>query len=417
MPNLKPEDGHLDLLALDLFSVNIKNFRLNTGGQAMGLCPFHDDKTPSFSVNIHTGLWSCKACGLSGNAITFSEKLNIGPSMPKPERELEILSADQLETIDRFAVYLQDNLKSLQTSGRVPAFWSEDILKQTRTGFDPDRGCLTFAHSNIDGTSANIKWHKPVNGESSQLSGHGENRLFPLHLLREYSTGEPLIYCEGEKDCISLLSMGLQGVTHTCGALSVPDDLTPLKDFKKIYIVFDHDPTGFNGSEDTAKALKRSFPEMQIFIYEWHIKTRPNFDVTDYFSSNGTVVGFNRMMRYARLYQYNHVSGEGKLWLYRKITDSRVFKDADLLQIWIFCLTEASHKRTVVNAKYGTGYKQITLDRGQFLYSLDKAVQKTRQPKSTLRGRFKRLENMGKITVSKVECRTIVTICKWRLYQ
>ena len=38
-------------------------------GQAMGRCPFHNDKTPSFSVNTITGAFNCKGCGATGNGI------------------------------------------------------------------------------------------------------------------------------------------------------------------------------------------------------------------------------------------------------------------------------------------------------------------------------------------------------------
>ncbi len=41
------------------------------GGRLKGLCPFHDEKTPSFSVNPALGLFHCFGCGESGDVITF----------------------------------------------------------------------------------------------------------------------------------------------------------------------------------------------------------------------------------------------------------------------------------------------------------------------------------------------------------
>lgn len=41
------------------------------GKQRMALCPFHQEKTPSFSVSDEKGLYHCFGCGASGNAITF----------------------------------------------------------------------------------------------------------------------------------------------------------------------------------------------------------------------------------------------------------------------------------------------------------------------------------------------------------
>lgn len=41
------------------------------GKNHMGLCPFHDEKTPSFSVSEDKQLYHCFSCKASGNAITF----------------------------------------------------------------------------------------------------------------------------------------------------------------------------------------------------------------------------------------------------------------------------------------------------------------------------------------------------------
>ena len=46
------------------------------GGRMKGLCPFHDEKTPSFNVNTALGFWKCFGCGASGDAITFVRELD-----------------------------------------------------------------------------------------------------------------------------------------------------------------------------------------------------------------------------------------------------------------------------------------------------------------------------------------------------
>ncbi len=43
-------------------------------GRLKGLCPFHDEKTPSFNVNPANGYYMCFGCGESGNVITFVTK-------------------------------------------------------------------------------------------------------------------------------------------------------------------------------------------------------------------------------------------------------------------------------------------------------------------------------------------------------
>ena len=45
-------------------------------GRMKGLCPFHDEKTPSFNVNVSLGFFKCFGCGASGDAITFVREID-----------------------------------------------------------------------------------------------------------------------------------------------------------------------------------------------------------------------------------------------------------------------------------------------------------------------------------------------------
>ncbi len=57
------------------------------GGNYFGLCPFHSEKTPSFSVNPSKGIFHCFGCGVGGNAFTFLQ-LHDKLSFAEAAREL-----------------------------------------------------------------------------------------------------------------------------------------------------------------------------------------------------------------------------------------------------------------------------------------------------------------------------------------
>ena len=45
------------------------------GATLVGLCPFHNEKTPSFTVYLATQSFYCFGCGAGGDAITFVKKI------------------------------------------------------------------------------------------------------------------------------------------------------------------------------------------------------------------------------------------------------------------------------------------------------------------------------------------------------
>lgn len=61
----------------DLVSIAAERMSLKRAGRRFqGLCPFHDEKTPSFSINPESGLFYCFGCGESGNVFQFLMKLD-----------------------------------------------------------------------------------------------------------------------------------------------------------------------------------------------------------------------------------------------------------------------------------------------------------------------------------------------------
>jgi len=77
-----------------------------TGREYKGLCPFHAEKTPSFSVNEDKGVFHCFGCGESGDVITFIRKVE-GLSFKEAVSRLGIASGHiptpQKNTVNRRA--------------------------------------------------------------------------------------------------------------------------------------------------------------------------------------------------------------------------------------------------------------------------------------------------------------------------
>ena len=59
----------------DIVEIVSENVRLKRSGRNyIGLCPFHNDKSPSFSVSQDKQIYKCFSCGEAGNVITFVMK-------------------------------------------------------------------------------------------------------------------------------------------------------------------------------------------------------------------------------------------------------------------------------------------------------------------------------------------------------
>ena len=58
-----------------------------SGSGFVGLCPFHDEKTPSFHVTPRLGIYKCFGCGASGDVFSFIMEME-GTSFPEALQSL-----------------------------------------------------------------------------------------------------------------------------------------------------------------------------------------------------------------------------------------------------------------------------------------------------------------------------------------
>lgn len=77
MPGLiKKDDIEKVRAKADLYEIVSESVTLKASGSGtyVGLCPFHDEKSPSFSIRPSMGVWHCFGCGLGGDVFTYVEK-------------------------------------------------------------------------------------------------------------------------------------------------------------------------------------------------------------------------------------------------------------------------------------------------------------------------------------------------------
>jgi DNA primase len=75
VPRIKDASVEAVKQAADIVALVEARTRLRkVGGRYTGLCPFHEEKTPSFSVSRDRGTYHCFGCGAGGDAISFVEQ-------------------------------------------------------------------------------------------------------------------------------------------------------------------------------------------------------------------------------------------------------------------------------------------------------------------------------------------------------
>jgi DNA primase len=84
-----PESFKQDLLArVDLVSLISVHVQLKkAGNRSYGLCPFHEEKTPSFAVHAGKQFYYCFGCGAAGDAIGFLMRY-FGLKFPEAVKQL-----------------------------------------------------------------------------------------------------------------------------------------------------------------------------------------------------------------------------------------------------------------------------------------------------------------------------------------
>ncbi|WP_353096065.1 DNA primase [Tissierella praeacuta] len=299
-----------------------------SGGNYVGLCPFHNEKTPSFTVSDTKQFFHCFGCGEGGDALAFimkkenlsfpeavevlANKLGITIEEQKPKddklyREREkayeinketarfffdnlIKNQDSLsylykrkinnKIIRQFGLgYSLNKWNSLYKYLEYNGYKDEEIEKLgligRKTGkdkyYDKFRNRIMFpiidTKGRIVGFGGRVldnSMPKYLNSQETFIFNKG-NHLYGLNLVNKFSDRKRIVLVEGYMDVISLFSKGINYAVASLGTALTERQAKLLKRYgENVYICYDSDQAGINATNKAIKILLKEGIEPKI---------------------------------------------------------------------------------------------------------------------------------------------------------
>ncbi len=322
MANRIPKEIIEDILErVDIVQVIETHLPLKkAGNNYTRCCPFHDEKTPSFSVNQKQQFYHCFGCKASGNAITFlMEYLGLdfisaveelgslcGVKISKEDNPVQKSKRKHLnETINFATAYYEQQLRKSESRQKAIEYLkgrgiSGESAKIFRIGYAPEGwNNLINAHRNQGLNNINLKETGLVaEGRNNIYDRFRERIIFPIrnrrglvigfggrsigeqqpkylnspetHLFQKghelyglfetlnYSRPKQIFVVEGYLDVISLYQAGIKNTVATLGTAISKIQIEKLfKETAKIQFCFDGDLAGQTAAR---KALDLTLP-------------------------------------------------------------------------------------------------------------------------------------------------------------
>ncbi len=276
-----------------------------SGSNYMARCPFHTEKTPSFSVSRKKQFYHCFGCGASGNAISFLMDYNhldfveaiedlasfIGVDVPReknstyqPRQDFSALY-QTLEQVAKFyhatllspdgsdaRDYLLKRGVSDEISSRYQLGFAPDSWDELSKHFNPkplfDSGMLTENDSGRRYDRFRNRLMFPIHDRRGRIIGFGgrvldastpkylnspetpvfskSNELYGLHqVLSRQNHPERFVIVEGYMDVIALAQQGIDNAVATLGTSTSQKHIETLFRFSnELVLCFDGDSAG-----------------------------------------------------------------------------------------------------------------------------------------------------------------------------
>ncbi len=324
MSGLIPQDFIDDLIArADIVEVVGRRVQLKKAGREFkACCPFHDEKTPSFTVSPGKGFYHCFGCGAHGTAVGFlmefdhmsfveaieSLASSMGVDVPRSESDKPARRYDELFSLmDNVSRHWQASVKEAPAAieylkkrgidgatakrfgiGYAPDGWSNVldkfgksdeaaerllatgliIRKDNGQHYDRFRDRIMFPIRDNRGRTIGFGGRTMGDGEPKYLNSpetvlfHKGRELYGLYEARQALRSiDRLVVVEGYMDVIALARHGINFAVATLGTATTSEHLNQLfRLTENVYFAFDGDRAG---KAAAWRALENALPQIR----------------------------------------------------------------------------------------------------------------------------------------------------------
>lgn len=232
------------------------------GDHMTGLCPFHDDRKNSFSVDLKTGKWHCFSEEIGGNFLDFYAKLHGTDTTEAYKEILKEYGKDEERPQDR-----NYSLEQYAKDKRLPEAWLKDFCR-IETGKDRRAGTTYMRIPYFDRAGHEVVYRKRYAHKDFrwQYGSGGKIGLYGEWRLQGVGEGDPMILCEGESDAQSLWYMGFNALGVPGASMFKPNHAQTVLGLK-LYLHVEKDGGGETFLKKTMDGLKRGGFEGEVYTF------------------------------------------------------------------------------------------------------------------------------------------------------
>lgn len=285
---------------LELANTFLRGMKKSGSENIMSLCPFHDDHSASFAMNITTGLYFCHSCHAKGNIFTFLRDLGVPRAMI--DQKYKVL----IESVRRACPAPPDgkrpgifDIKGIPDSflglldythpSMLDAGFTEDTLRYFEVGWDNWHGRITYPVRDIKGelvaisgrtVHADVKpryklydreyeaWGLPARwGWDRRMVLYNAHQVIPP-MITHNPPDTTVILVEGFKAAMWMWQAGLKNVTALLGSYLSWEQAWQFQWLNGMtYLFLDNNYAGRRGTIEAGHALLREMCGVKVIEY------------------------------------------------------------------------------------------------------------------------------------------------------